>query len=165
MKKLICLLISGLLSSQLANAQTVKSKGTLIVDAKLVSRFIKQTYLLRKVAISQSFKKKVSSVPDWLIPSPGDKLVTYSQQGDTLWFYQSGQTATLLGCSLNNATHFAEAVPFLASTKEVLFAGKHKTRNVFTVTDSAVLGQYMLILKFQGNHIRHLLFNLDTSTF
>ncbi|QKG57517.1 hypothetical protein GKZ68_13325 [Hymenobacter sp. BRD128] len=158
-------LLPGLLWNQLASAQRVEFKGTQVVNNKLITLFIKQTYLLRKEAINQHFYKKISPAPNWLIPTPGDKLVTYYQLGDTLFFYRSGQTVTLLGCNLTNAARFAQAVPFLASTKDVLFAGKYKTRNVLTITEAARNEQYTLTLTFQDKHIRRLFFYLDTSTF
>lgn len=165
MKLLPIFFLPSLLWSQSATAQWIAPKGKLVVNAKLVSRFVKQTSSLRKAAIAQHFKKKTEPVPDWLMPEPRDKLVTYYQLGDTLVFYQSGRTATLLGCTLTNTARFVPTVPFLASTKASLFAGRFKTYNVLKVTDAVSSEQCTLILTFQNNLIRRLVFNLDTSSF
>ncbi|MGI4734902.1 MAG: hypothetical protein ACRYG7_06945 [Janthinobacterium lividum] len=164
MKPLTSLLLPGLFWSQLANAQGLEPKGTLVVNENLVSRFISQTDLLSTSANKMRFKKKIAPVEDWLLPAPGDKWVTYYLKGDTLVFYQSGRTVTLFRCRLTNAARYAQTVPLLASTKKTLFPGKYKTHNVFTVTEAIRRGQYTLILTFQDNHIRRLRFNVDTSS-
>lgn len=110
------------------------------------------------------FEKKIAPVEDWLLPALGDKWVTYCLKGDTMVFYQSGRTVTLFRCRLTNAARYAQTVPLLASTKKSLFPGKYKTHHVFTVTEAIRSGQYTLILTFQDNYIRRLLFNVDTSS-
>jgi hypothetical protein len=164
MKPLQGLLLLSLFWSQLANAQELELKGTLVVDEKLVSRFIRQTALLSTAATKLRFEKKTALVEDWLLPAPGDKWVTYWLKGDTMVFYQSGRTITLFRCSLTNAARYAPTIPLLASTKKTLFPGKDKAHNVFTVTEASRSGQYTLLLAFQDNHIRRLRFTVDTSS-